>query len=268
MQLMTDNADGPAALRLAARFLNDLAALTEGENVAEVKSRVSPAGGNFGPAPSAETPQSIGIAELLPTPRPLPHIPPPPPPPVALGAAMGAQIPTAPLERDATGMPWDARIHQKTRGKKLNGEWKVQKNLDPVFVSAVVREISALRAPTPVAEPSPSEVFGKASTVILPPAGVAPLPARIPPPPAAPAPPIGVAIPAPPVRDAAAIQLAFRALMGKLVAAESSGRIDMAGINAIVHECGAPNIGALGVSMSDLIPAVETALAAHLMSVS
>lgn len=67
----------------------------------------------------------------------------------------GAQSAAA-IEYDASGLPWDARIHNKGRTKKKDGTWKLQKGLDPIFAQQVVQELIAKKsanAPAPTVSP-------------------------------------------------------------------------------------------------------------------
>jgi hypothetical protein len=54
---------------------------------------------------------------------------------------------------DSAGMPWDARIHQKAKGKKKDLTWKLIKGIDEATVIAVTSELAARKIATP-ASPS------------------------------------------------------------------------------------------------------------------
>jgi hypothetical protein len=75
------------------------------------------------PAPRASAPTAVTSAPATPTARPV---------------AAAAEI-------DRSGLPWDARIHQKGKGQKRDGTWKLQKGLDPAFAQQVIQELSARR---------------------------------------------------------------------------------------------------------------------------
>ena len=110
-----------------------------------------------------------------------------PPPPVAPPASAGPAASSAgPVERDSSGLPYDVRIHQATRGKKTDGTWKLKKGLDPAIATAVTVELrgataSGVAGPA-LAPPPPSMVAPPppASAVAPQPGPVASGPAPVP----------------------------------------------------------------------------------------
>lgn len=196
MQLMIDTLqETPAALRLAAKFFSDHAALREAmEREANVPAGTPPA------------PQAPDMSPPPPPPPPpnnvVPLVPPPPPPapsnvvPLTTPLAPPAPLATAtttlptltPDEHDSAGMPWDARIHQKTKSKKKDGTWKLQKGINQALVITVTQELSAQgrmgviplppTAPS-VEQPNPMSLFGRTP---LPVGASAPVPLPPPPP--------------------------------------------------------------------------------------
>lgn len=75
-------------------------------------------------------------APLAPVPM-APAIPPVPPAPALAGG----------VELDAEGIPWDARIHQSTKGKTAKGVWKQRKGLnDDAMIARVKAELRAVAA--------------------------------------------------------------------------------------------------------------------------
>lgn len=279
MQLMIDSADGAEKLRLAARFLEQLAMI--GDDVAPIMGKESTAGGigravpapmptladvglpDFKPmpvgrmvedddgAPATMPPAAVVFAKMPPPPPetvtqvavPLYAPPPPPAPPVqaSLGAAMGTPVP---VEYDSTGLPYDPRIHQAGKSKKKNGEWKVKKGLEDAFVQSVVRELSVAHgvvvAPAPPAPP-------------VPPAPAAPA-AQVPLPPSAPA-----AVPAPAGPGGEEFKLLMRRVVA-LTGRKALGEKTQDAINAVIRSVGAPSLQSLAVSMGALIPDVNAAL--------
>lgn len=269
MQLMIDtDTETPENLRLIAGFILGLC----------------DKGTRFDAPPVGETTGESIVVPLVP----------PPPPPPAGAAATAADIlasanvrtdlslppssqttsappappsPPASAEYDASGMPWDERIHQKGKNKKRDGTWKLKKNADPAIVQAVVSELAARRQPfgltsQPAATPSahvnelsfdPAKVFGGENAA-------APLPpgAMAPPPPVAPAAP---PVPLPP---AAAIPMgaptpgviSFRDLVAKIIAGTKSGKFTTDQVTAIVQASGAPSLQVLS-TMANLIPQVN-----------
>lgn len=231
--------------------------------------------------PSAAVGATAELPASPPPPPPLKEAPPPPPSltPVAPAAAAtvipgatalasstatnvpspppSSQPSNAPPEFDSAGVPFDERIHQKKRGKKTDGSWKLQKGIDPAVVQSVISELSASgkmqqpgaasSAPNP---PSAASVFGKSP---LPAGAEAP-----PPPPAAnPAPP-------PPPASDAMPTVTFRTLVAKCAAATKAGKLQPQQIAAICQQHGAPTLMALN-SMAHLIPAVNDTLDAALL---
>lgn len=220
--------------------------------------------------PSAAVGATAELPASPPPPPPLREAPPPPPslsPPTPAAAAVpqsapaatapGAAPPNQAPEFDSAGVPFDERIHQKKRGKKTDGSWKLQKGIDPAVVQSVISELSASgkmqqpgaasSAPNP---PSAASVFGKSP---LPAGAEAP-----PPPPAAnPAPP-------PPPASDAMPTVTFRTLVAKCAAATKAGKLQPQQIAAICQQHGAPTLMALN-SMAHLIPAVNDTLDAALL---
>lgn len=190
-------------------------------------------------------------------------VPPPPPPPSIPTADTAAPIPPAPpattaavvstvvsAEFDSAGMPWDARIHQKSKNKTKPGCWKVIKGLDATILAAVTAELAARKgASAPVSLPG---------SVPLPPvangAGVGQVPTP-------PAPPV---VPVPPVAPAGALPIsAFRELVDKLTTATKAQQITPAKANEICQAVGAPNLMELN-KLPHLIPEVSSRVDAFL----
>ena len=73
--------------------------------------------------------------------------------PTAPAAPNNKYEPAAPqgsaAETDASGMPWDARIHAGTKTKKQDGNWKARKGVEKKYFASVVAEIRPAVAATP-----------------------------------------------------------------------------------------------------------------------
>ena len=108
-----------------------------------------------------------------------PAMPAPPTPPAAPSAPTAVIAPTAvpgTVERDSTGLPWDARIHASTKTKVASGAWTAKRNVDPAFKAQVEADLRGLPAPAAAAPAVP---------VAPPTAPLAPAPAAMPQAPAA-----------------------------------------------------------------------------------
>lgn len=222
MQLMIDILqETPERLRLASKFLEDHAALIEksesgrtdeslGLNVPSVPAGTTAAP----PAPPAPPPPPSNVLPFVP-PVPSSVVTPTatvtPPAPSAPPVASTLLVPASPVtmttgasptdEYDSAGIPWDARIHQKTKNKKKDGTYKLLKGVDSGLVSSVVVELQsqgrirqnmAGQSTVPsVPQPDPLTLFGKTA---LPPGASAPVSlspqtyqvGQLPPPPPAP----------------------------------------------------------------------------------
>jgi hypothetical protein len=112
-----------------------------------------------------------------------------PSPPVALPqntvapAVPPTDSPAANVELDVRGLPWDARIHSRTKSKLANGEWKVARNTDPALVTQVENELKALAmvpndntAPIITSVPTPPPAVNNATVPTPPQPGALTLP--------------------------------------------------------------------------------------------
>lgn len=118
MQITIDTVlDTPKALRILAQFLDDYAAAhsTPGEpavNESPPEHGLSMSASDFAPIPSVPVP----VAPVIPLPVDLVPIVPPPPGPAG-----------AP-EFDSAGVAYDPNKHSSTRGKTIDGKWKLRRN--------------------------------------------------------------------------------------------------------------------------------------------
>jgi hypothetical protein len=288
VQLAIDiSTETPQALRLAAQFLLDHAALREameagGQELPPVPARPSTSHASAQvPLPPPPPPP---VAHNVPLP-PVPSVPFPPAsspdssPPAASPSASTSisddeALPpgASPVDKDGrpligqfdkSGVPYDARIHQPKGGKKQDGTWKLRKRIDPAIVTAVMKELSArIQLPgTPAtvgASPAPVSLPAGATD-----SGSAAAPGFTPPPP--PPPPVfteaGIAPPPPPPPAAAQAQAPvstpgaegqgvdpYRALVTKIVKARNDNRIAAEEVTQIVTALGVPSLQALNAT--------------------
>jgi len=316
--------DGTVQLRAAAAFCLMLAgdipvpAVSDGETTCHVATGASLDVKFAPPAPvpvgtTAPTPLPPPPSNVLPFP-PAPPVPVAPVPtatgPVANIAAASAAVSTstntvapipptvglasaalAPVEYDETGLPWDARIHQKGKAKKKDGTWKLQKGLDPALAQAVVQELASKRRVTGML-PELGAGYGTMPPPL--PVGSGPLPVA-PPPPMVPLPPAGNSVvplpPVPPISAASVVSAQispppvlvstsipgqsavnapagavtsdapanpYRALMDKLTQAVTDKKLDPRRIAPVVQRHGAPNFSELAdPKYHGLLPGID-----------
>lgn len=282
MQLAIDIlAETPAALRLAAQFLIEHAVLRElierGEGAPPVRtsSEVPPPPAPLAPAaPMHSGPTDHAVIVVPPAPPPPPPVVPPAPIVTAPAAPDAPSAGPVTDEFDSSGVPFDERIHQKSRNKKNDGTWKIRKRLEAGIVENVMRELSSrIRVGTPTAplasEPNPAAVFGRtplpagaSAPVPLPPASpstAGPAQIPVPPPPAAQA--QGQVPPAPittPGAEGPGVD-PFRSLVTKITNARRENRLTPEEITQCVTGAGAPSLQLLN-NMPHLIPNVEFAI--------
>lgn len=212
-------------------------------------------------APAAPAP----LTEAPPPPPPLIDIPPPPLPPASLLPSVlnspgNIPVASAPVEFDSSGVPFDDRIHQKKRGQKTDGSWKLQKGIDPAVVQAVISELSAAGKMAPAGTVQPRATTAASSAASQSPAagvfGKSPLPAG--------ATPADNPAPPPPPSSDAMPTVTFRALVAKCAAATKDGKMTPQEVQGLCQQHGAPTLMALN-SMAHLIPDVNASLDATLL---
>lgn len=192
----------------------------------------------------------------------------PPPPNVATAGASAApsSVVTAAgapgvvsAEVDSAGMPYDARIHQKAKGKKKNGEWKLIKGIDEAIVQAVTAELAARKATgyNPAQDnaqqvnaasgasagslPSPPSV---GNSVPLPPSANAAAASGVPAPNA-----VGSSVPVPPAPAPGSVGASdttpYRKLIDKITDLTKANKITAAKVMELCQSHGAPSLMAL-----------------------
>jgi hypothetical protein len=168
--------------------------------------------------------------------------------------------PTATLERDSDGMPWDARVHSETRKTNADGTWRNRRNLDVNVKAAVMAELKRLyggqlttqtdltvtapQAPLPPAAPVIDGTSGQVIGHIVPPAPTAPV---------APQPPVpvpnGVPVGLPNTAQPAVLPaLGFRDFMSAVNKALTAGRLTQ---DQLTTACKAINLDGISALASE-----------------
>lgn len=187
----------------------------------------------------------------------------PPAPPAVAAVPTPPVVPAIPQasattqELDATGLPWDARIHAETKSKNKDGTWRSKRNMDKAFMATIEAQLrQAMGAPAaPAVATAASSPLGIAALVA---AQSAP-----PAPPAVPQPSTPPAMPGPSAAPAAATQgETFAEFMARLAPNFAADPVGMgAKMGTALQQFGLSAIGQLS-ARPDLIPAVSAALAA------
>lgn len=184
-----------------------------------------------------------------------------PPPPTA-GTADASAAPSsattaaaAPgvvsVEVDSAGMQYDARIHQKAKGKKKNGEWKLIKGVDAALVQSVTAELAARKAATAPA-PTAGSLPGGTNTVPVPPVPNATAAPNVPTQNG-----VGATVPVPPVPPVGSVGTSpYRALIDKITELTKANKLTPAKVMEVCQSHGAPSLMALN-GMQHLVPLVD-----------
>lgn len=162
-----------------------------------------------------------------------------PPPPGGAGEPATFQPPGNPdaaPSRDATGLPWDARIHSSTKGVNQDGSWKKRRGVQDAEVTRIEAEIRATLSDATPAIPPPATF----QTQVAPP---------VPPPPS-------VAPPAPPPAPATAGVNSFIAFLGRMTAAIAAKQMVVADSAVVCQALGIAGLPLLAQRV-DLLPIVE-----------
>jgi hypothetical protein len=147
-----------------------------------------------------------------------------------------------PEELDAVGLPWDARIHSRTKSKTSDGKWRYQRGVHDHVITRVEAELK-LNTGTPQALEAPA--YKLPPTPV--PAAVAPPPPYVPPAPVA------------PLIDLMAPKADFPTFMSKVTSLNQTGKIDRERVVLIIQQFGIPNIPSVA-TRPDLIPAIMKAI--------
>jgi hypothetical protein len=114
------------------------------------------------PCPPSMPPAPLPPCTTLP-PSPIPAVSPTFPAAKGTGGVI-IDIPPTEIntEVDARGMPWDARIHSRTKSKTAAGNWKAQRGIAPSLVKQIETE-SGINPTEPVKKPE--DVFKQAQAI-------------------------------------------------------------------------------------------------------
>jgi hypothetical protein len=144
-------------------------------------------------------------------------------------------------------MQYDARIHQKAKGKKKNGEWKLIKGVDDALVLSVTAELAARKgASAPVSLPA----AGNSVPVPPVPNGTAAnnVPAQN---------GVGSSVPVPPAPAVGSVGASpYRALIDKITELTKANKITPAKVMEICQSHGSPSLMALK-GFEALVPLVD-----------
>ena len=157
--------------------------------------------------------------------------------------------PTASVELDSNGLPWDGRIHASTKTKVAAGSWTKKRGVDENLVRHVEAELRAiLAAPAAGGVPVPPFPSAGAAPVVTDPAtafGGAP----------------STPVDAPPAAEPAAAgpMAEFARVMRIVNAKQAAGTMSTEMSTAIAQQLGLTKVGDLALR-ADLIPAFEALL--------
>jgi hypothetical protein len=157
------------------------------------------------------------------------------------------------IERDANGLPWDARIHTRTRSQTIDGVWKLQRGIDMTLVDTVMKEHKQLMA-LPQGKPA-------TAPIAPPPAPIAPIAPASPSWPSSPtalAPSVPVTpVAADPVNDPCPAD--FNTFIARISKHIAKGLLGAHQVKAICEEHGVASLP-LVASRPDLIPQIAAAI--------
>jgi len=193
-------------------------------------------------------------------------------------SALNTQTQVTGVDVDASGLPWDGRIHASTKKKTAKGMWKAKRNVDPALTKQVESELAQVMAistdsetvfPAPdLGEYDPVTVFGGGASPVQFPAdqGVSSMPqqtnaAPVPQPTPAATLPAGMPIPTP-VPTPAVTAINFPMLLTKLstrITNQAIGAAFNAKVGELLQSKGIANIPLLA-SRPDLIPEIDATL--------
>jgi len=273
------NAETPETLDLAIAFLAGHAALKRamlsGAGMPEmptppappappVPSNVLPFTSPAATPPAPPAPSNLPPVPPIPTSAPIAAIPGTsvaPNPSSVAPASPGASVVPPVDEYDSSGVPFDGRIHQKKKGQKKDGTWKLQKGIADALVSTVMQELAPRIRKTPAAPPAQQNqlVTGEPNPMHAVPAGAL-APVSLPPVPPLPGQAqVGLVPPPPPPAEAETVAPQadpFRALVKKVTEARTAKRITAEEVIACAAAAGVPGLQAL-MAMPHLIGTVE-----------
>lgn len=139
------------------------------------------------------------------------------------------------VEIDCNGLPWDARIHSRTKSKTVDGAWKLQRGVDMKTVGEVTKELESVMAiPAPIPSGGSLPIHGSGTII-----------------PSVPLPPITQPSPDPiePPKET------FTTLMNKITELVTAGKLNQATVVKACQSAGIPSLP-LAATRPDLIPQI------------
>lgn len=166
------------------------------------------------------------------------------------GAADNVVQMTTPPSVDASGLPWDERIHASSKATTEAGLWRKKRGLQEGEAERVEAELRKLMAiPSPTSGVPATQIPSETPT---PSADTSPI---VPPPPVEIPAPV-VPVPPPPVNNVEARQ-PFIELLNVSSQAIGAGKITIEDVNAITKRHGVDALPLLNVRL-DLVPAIRS----------
>lgn len=176
---------------------------------------------------------SLGIEEeLIPVPPEVVDVPAPTAAQVFSNPVHSLNLPPVPkpnVELDSQGMPWDLRIHARTKTKMKDGSWKKLRGVGPEIVKRVEAELKAVQN---IPAPPPSVPV--------------------------PVPPVAATAVAPAATAVAAVP-GFTDLMSLVTKSITEGRLKRDQVVEVLKPFGIPSLPLVSTRL-DLIPAIILAL--------
>jgi hypothetical protein len=133
------------------------------------------------------------------------------------------------VEVDCNGLPWDARIHSRTKSKTADGAWKLQRGVSMTVVGEVTKELESVMA-------IPAPVGTRSATLLIP------------------------SVPLPPITQPSADPIeppkeTFTTLMNKITELVTAGKLKQAMVVQACQSAGIPSLP-LAATRPDLIPQI------------
>jgi hypothetical protein len=167
-------------------------------------------------------------AASIPMPPPVPPIPGAPTVAEALAPAQPKKpmIFDTSIELDSNMLPWDQRIHSRTKSKNADGAWKLQRGVDMKLVEKVTQELYDVMA-IPVEPPKPKKD----------------------------------AVPPPPASDDPMVPASqsFHTLITKITQAVAAGKLNQKQVLEAVQAAGIPSLP-LVATRPDLVPQISASI--------
>lgn len=142
---ITLDSDNPSKLRVLAKFMEELANLSKNNQAISktsihldeiAKPYIDGSAVNLPYRPNNPNAQKYELLELADLGTEITLVPEEP-------IANVATEKTEPYEFDASGLPWDARLHSRTKSKTTEGMWRRQRGLSPSKANKLELEVRA-----------------------------------------------------------------------------------------------------------------------------